>query len=258
MPYTELLNRLIVESGLTVKEIADRCRANGQEITPSYISLLRNIDNKRIPSDEMSRALAIACNAKHENILLIESYIDKAPKEIRIALEVFRNAIVASILCSFDNELTHEDMKLFQESLSRKPLADIIIETAAQPPIEYEKGKGGSINLQGSLKDDEINATVQFNSAIGLPVQDDSMFPTLPKGCKTILEIKDLADFQNGDILCFAEKGHKELMYRKCAFLDDSHSKVAMFPINAQYSSGVYSIDDIAILGKVKQSITDF
>lgn len=258
MPYTALLNRLIVDSGLTVKEIADRCKANGQEITPSYISLLRNTDNKRIPSDEMSRALAIACNAKHESILLIEAYLDKAPVEIKLALEVLKNTIIAASLCVIDNEISEQDMKAYQNALAQQPLAEIIIAAAEQPQIDFEKGTGGSINLQGSLKDDEVNATVQFNSAIGLPIQDDSMFPILPKGCKTILEVKDLAEYQNGDILCFVEKGQQELMYRKCAFLDDSRLKVAMFPINAQYSSCVFSVDEIIILGKVKQSIIDF
>ena len=112
--------------------------------------------------------------------------------------------------------------------------------------------------LKGSLNDDEVNATVQFNSSIGLPINDDSMFPILPKGCKTILEVKELKDYQDGDIICFVSKGQKEMIYRKCAFVDGLHKKVAMFPMNAQYPSGVYCVKDIVILGKVKQSIIEF
>lgn len=70
------------------------------------------------------------------------------------------------------------------------PPAEILIESTKQPQAETKKGQGSGINPQGSLKDDEVNATANFNTAIGLPIDDDSMFPTLPKGCKIILEVK--------------------------------------------------------------------
>lgn len=258
MPYTMLLNHLIEKSGLTVKEIADRCKENGQEITPSYISLLRNADNKRIPSDDMSRALAIACNAKYDNLLIIEAYLDKAPEEIFSILNMVRDSTVAAATSFVDNQISKKDMKAFQELFSQQPLAEFIIEAVQQPLPEMEKGQGGIINLQGSLKDEEVNATVQFNSSIGLPINDDSMFPVLPKGCRTILEVMDLKEYQDGDIICYVIKGQKEIFYRKCAFVDGLHNKVAMFPMNSQYPSGVYCVKDLVILGKVKQSITDF
>lgn len=258
MPYAVLLNDLISKSGLSVKEIADRCKQNGQEITPAYISLLRNTDNKRIPSDEMSRALAIACNAKYDNLLVIEGYLDKAPEEILTVLVMIRDSIVSTALCIYDNQISKKEMKAYQDALAQMPLAEIIIESAQQPQTELEKGQGGLINLQGSMLDDEVNATVQISSTIGLPIKDDSMFPILPKGCKTILEMKNIADYQDGDILCFSVKGKDELLYRKCTFVDGLHKKVVMVPMNTQYPSGLYCVKDIVIFGKVKQSITDF
>ena len=60
MPYAKLLNQLIEESGMTAKDVAQKCADHGVSITPSYLSMLRNGAGKRMPSDEVSRAIAKA------------------------------------------------------------------------------------------------------------------------------------------------------------------------------------------------------
>ncbi|MEG1926686.1 MAG: helix-turn-helix transcriptional regulator, partial [Ruthenibacterium sp.] len=60
MPYTNLLNQLIQKSGMTAKEVAAKCQAAGANITPSYLSMIRNEKSARIPSDDVSIALAKA------------------------------------------------------------------------------------------------------------------------------------------------------------------------------------------------------
>ena len=96
MPYTKLLNRLIDDSGYSIKEIAERCTENGVKVTPAYISTLRNDTNNRTPSDNMSRALAKACNAKSEDILVVEAYVDNAPKEFAGLINLIRQTMVTS------------------------------------------------------------------------------------------------------------------------------------------------------------------
>jgi len=258
MPYTQLLNDLIDKSGLSIKEIAERCSAHSQEITASYISLLRNTESKRIPSDDLSRALAIACNAKYDDLLIVEGYIDRAPKALAEFINMVRDSSISAASCMFVNQMSKQEMKSFQDVLSQQPMAEFIIETAQQPQAELEKGQGEIINLQGSLKDGDMQATIQFKTSIGLPVQDDSMHPTLSKGSKTILEVMKISEYKDGDILCFSKKGHKEFIYRKCVFIDGLHKKIAMLPMNTQFPSAVYSFKEIVILGKVKQSIIDF
>lgn len=81
MNYKELLNKLIKESNLSNKEIVARCEELGEKITPNYLSVLKNQDDK-IPSENLSIALAKACQSKYENILLVQGYLDKAPKAI--------------------------------------------------------------------------------------------------------------------------------------------------------------------------------
>jgi len=84
MAYTALLNKLIENSGLTVKEIAERCTESGTKITAAYISTLRNSTDNRAPSSEVSKALAKVCGAKNENVLVIEAYLDTAPAELTV------------------------------------------------------------------------------------------------------------------------------------------------------------------------------
>ena len=73
MPYTQLLNQLIDQSGLTAKEIAERCKQHGQEITASYVSILRKEANERIPSFEVSQALEAVLDAP-KDLLVLEGY----------------------------------------------------------------------------------------------------------------------------------------------------------------------------------------
>ena len=81
MNYTDLLNKIIKESKMSNIEIVRKCEENGEKITPNYLSILRNTKG-RIPSENVSKALAKACNAEKEDILIVQAYIDKAPKKI--------------------------------------------------------------------------------------------------------------------------------------------------------------------------------
>lgn len=252
MPYTELLNRLIEDSKLAIKEIAERCNENGQAVTASYISLLRNTETKRIPSDELSRALAIACKAKYENVLVVEGYIDNAPEEISDIFYKLRSLSVRASFGASKDEISDDEIDYIVSTRSHSSLAEFIIELAGQETNEMEDILEG-MDLYSAFPDD-----IAFNIQNGLPVDDDSMSPVLPKDSRIILESKEILEYNNDDILCFSITGKKGIRYRKCAFVNKDHSIVAMIPLNSQYSSRVYNIDDIVVFGKVKQCITSF
>lgn len=86
MNYTEMLNKIVKESKMSNIDIVKKCEEMGEKITPNYLSILRNT-NGRIPSENVSKALAKACNAKKEDILIVQAYIDKAPKKIMSFIE---------------------------------------------------------------------------------------------------------------------------------------------------------------------------
>lgn len=88
MSYSKLLDSYIAESNLTLEEIAERCKANGVDIHPSYISKLRK-GTRPAPSEEISRALAISCGNDPEK-LANEGNIEKTPPEVAEVLFYYR------------------------------------------------------------------------------------------------------------------------------------------------------------------------
>lgn len=91
MNYTEMLNKLISESGMNQKEISIRCKELGEDVTTTYLSALKNTNGK-MASDNISRAIAKACNAKYSEILVVQAYLDKAPQIIIDFLEGVRTS----------------------------------------------------------------------------------------------------------------------------------------------------------------------
>ncbi len=91
MNYTEMLNKLISESGMNQKEISLKCKELGEDVTTTYLSALKNTTGK-MASDNISRVIARACNAKYDEILVVQAYLDKAPQIIIDFLEGIRTA----------------------------------------------------------------------------------------------------------------------------------------------------------------------
>ena len=92
MTYNTLLNELIDQSGKMIKEIASECTEKyGVNLTNLYLSNLKT-NPGRIASDEISRAIAKACGAEYEDILVVQAYIDKAPQIIKDYLQYIQDA----------------------------------------------------------------------------------------------------------------------------------------------------------------------
>ena len=255
MPYAARLDNLIKQSGLSAKEVAQRCTDMGHKVTASYISILRRPENERIPSDDMSRALAKACEAENPEILVIEAYLDKAPPEFDGLLSFLRRTLAQITVKGFANMLGKEEMEEFCRKIEEMPLADVVIsfqqygETA-----DFEKLAGAS-NIVESTTGDGYTVTSTLNAATGFVVGDDSMFPTLPENCQVILETKELAEYKDGDILAYIAAGDEAIQYRKAAFLNPQHTQIALFALNTDYETKTYAADEIAILGRVRQVI---
>lgn len=93
MNYTEMLNKLITESGLNQKEICDNCKKLGENVTTTYLSALKNTNGKTA-SENISRTIAKACNAKYSEILVVQACLDKAPNYIIEFFEEIRDVYI--------------------------------------------------------------------------------------------------------------------------------------------------------------------
>lgn len=81
LSYKKLLSELVKNSGLTLRDIADRCRERGVSIDPSYISKIQT-GKQAPPSDEVSRVLAEVLESDPIELIWL-GYVEKAPEEIK-------------------------------------------------------------------------------------------------------------------------------------------------------------------------------
>lgn len=254
MPYIELLNRLISESGLTIKEVAEKCKESGQDITASYISMIRNSENKKIPSDDVSRALAKACKTKNEESLVIEGYIDKAPIEMISFFEKIRNLILNSDISIFREPLSIEEINIIKENFKKIPISDLIIELKNQ---DVNLNKLNSKVNASAISEEKINMLMELKQPKGLEVTDDSMFPIIPKGSKVVSEIKGMNEYKDGDILVVIVKENKKLIIRKCIFNNKKRTKITLYGLVQEFQPVTFGLDEVSILGKVKTIIKE-
>lgn len=140
MNYTELLNKIIKESGLKNIEIIEKLKEKGVSITPNYLSVLRN-NTAKIPSDEVSEAIAIVCNAPKE-LLIIQSELDKSSGALKSYIDFTLQTIkdsAKSMINILPEEFKAEAKKKLEEQIDAEIICDIV-----EHPEHY---RSTSINL---------------------------------------------------------------------------------------------------------------
>lgn len=254
MAYTQLLNSIIEQSGLTVKEIAEKCVNMGVDVTPAYISTLRNDKNNRTPSDKVSRALAEACNCQHKNILVVEAYLQNAPQEFNGLMEMLRGLVITSGMSMIENRLTTQDIKEVDEMLKSFPMAELICDMSKEQVMNDIKKGYGSFNLKASKQLDDIKIKQEI-TPIGLPITDNGMSPIIKANDLVTIETLNFDEYKTGDIVyCFKNGEKKKAFARKIIIYDKK--QITLLPINNEYSPEIVSINDIVIMGKVKKVIS--
>lgn len=246
MSYSETLSKMIKQCNLSLREISERCKANGQKVDPSYISKLQT-GNQDPASEDVNRAIARACGQDPE-ILLYEAFMQKAPKMIKdfhsqlldffksMASFMIKQLIVDDNVAEFYEQhlmsLNDIDLiKLFQEqNLSKlvpaSPDTDFIISETM--PNGKELG-------------------FDFKPQLNLKILDDSMEPIIPKGSKLQLE-KITSEISNGDIVGVLLKD-KTHFIRRYVPIDN---KIAFIAENRNNETMILNTDDFKITGRVK------
>ena len=250
MGFKEELYKMIKASDKSANKICKLCYEKyGVKLSPSYLSTLRH-DKTRRASDEIARAIAKVCGMP-EDWLVIQLQLDKEIEELAQTRSIIRKY-----------------MKFFTKLIAKVPgykavgaAVDLYIDNLSDNELIHEMN---SIDLSmfgfddESLEQDfEMNAlSKQLYSMVPFTVEDDAMYPILRKGSQVRIEARD--EYKDGDMLCYQKWGDDARYIRQAQFLDTAHSKVKMIPINYVYNSETFEINDIVILGKVKQAITNF
>lgn len=257
MAYTEMLNILIHDSGLTVKQIAEKCGENGVNITSAYISKLRNDTKNTAPSDNVSRAIAKACGAKYEECLIVEAYLDKSPKIINDFFNQYKKMVVPITLGVLENKITTQQQKELEKAVENLPMSQFIFELVKENMATKITKEYGTGHIKAIQKGDDINITQEITQNLGLVISDDGMFPQICKGDRVQFEYKNIDELTTGDIICFAKKRTKEKVYVRKVVIGESKKTITLLPINNEYSFENVNVNDLIIFGKAIRVTTE-
>lgn len=244
MDFKNFLKDCIKKSNLSLREISTACKEKGVSITPSYISQIQNGKIKP-PSEEILSVLADVLKVDY-NLLLIESYLDGAPDIVKEFLVNIRSTMQSA---------NNSNSKLLNTVLSNQPISKFILDFNA------------------------ANFTNNNSVIGGIPFEDDSMEPLIPKGSKLIISKfkdnpenvinidgkgimhdniyedasnifhKDEIGFlyaKDGDIIVAWDLDNNKLLvriFRRSVLPEDDELNYYLIPINGTYEIKVGSYD---------------
>ncbi len=233
MSYASVLNGLIEKSGMTAKDIAEKCTEMGQPLTASYISLLRQEKSNRRASDEISKALAIVLKAEYEDLLVIESYLEDAPDRIREFVAGVKDKTRDSIMSVAPKGVSNEQKQALIDKYNSVPLSDFLL---------YFCKKSGELNFDKSMNDAKLS--------ISFPVKDNSMSPILQEGDNTQLDF--FGKIKSGDIICYKIKKQDEYRFRK---LMKVGKVLTLIPFDGSFEVERYNEENVEVIGKVTEIV---
>lgn len=245
--YSKLLTKIIAESGYTAKEVVEKCNELGNGIDNTRLSKLQN-GKLSAPSSKVSRDLARVCGVD-ERLLVLEGYLEKAPKEIIDAFMSLKSSIMASALNIFKENFSQDSQKYFErvkEELEQEPLADFII-SLIDDGVENISINENGIDIQEVEKDIKVT----LSQPTTLPVKDNAMFPIIPESSKVYLKIQE--NYNNGDILAIKTPESENIIIREVVFNND---EVILIPLKKDFKTLTYDKKDVTFLGKVTEVLT--
>ncbi len=246
MTYAEMLDAIIEESELSLRQISKLCTQFDISITPSYISQLKN-GKLPPPSPEVSLALAKVCNSKNQSQLVFQGYMEKAPdviKEYMLASSQLNRIMLESLFKADNNSMSQESMEYLKnlDILSTLELSSKYIDPGNNlspndlvREITLSSGGVSKVQAQGDM----------INFFLG----DTSMSPTIPVHSYIYILPTKLELLKERDIIAFYPNNRKQASLRKIFF---SNNKILLIPEDKTFQ--IYILDnfeEIDYLGKV-------
>jgi len=244
MDYAVMLDEIIKKSGLSLRQITKRCTELNYEITPSYISQLKN-GKLPPPSEEISRTLAQVCGENNPMKLVFQGYMEKAP-------DIIKNYILMASAANkyLLNKLSKETANL------PEAISEYIDNLDILSALEL------SANYIGSLQDSNINTFVENIHALSGTVQhnensegsyfflrDPSMEPLVPMNSHVKITPTKREFLKNRDVVAFYPKGNKVPVIRRYY---EQNNNIILVPENKEHEIYFYdNVNDFNYIGKV-------
>ena len=221
MNYSQLLDKAIKESGLSLRQIEKRCKDMDLNITPSYISQLKN-GKLPPPRPEVTSTLVKVLQTRDETQLIFQSYFDKAPSVIKeyMAASSGLNKVMLERLCEIKgNDEFTRSAKAF--------LAEIDILTDIDMPS---------------------NEIIKESPELLIfPIASEDMEPTLPRNSTLSISPTNSSLLKSKDIIVF-KKGINTLVRRIYFTVDE----ILLIPDNKHMELfKIHSFKEIDYIGRV-------
>lgn len=245
MTYSQMLDSVITESKLSLRQLALRCENLGLQITPSYISQLKN-NKLPPPNPEVSITIAKACSSKLQAALVFLGYMEKAPDIIKDYMNTSTKLYKLMLENMCDGETKVPLTPAAREFISK---LDVI--------SAYELTKNylneGKFELTKELAEEMVlvsgGAIKTNNDMMTSFLNDTSMSPTIPMHAKLYIMPTKASMIKEKDIIAIYAYGRKMITLRRVFFLKD---QVLLIPDDHGHDIiSADSIEKLEYMGKV-------
>jgi|GEM_PF-524192 len=261
MGYKESLSKIIKDSGLTLRDVESRCKAQGVSVSNSYLSQIKS-GKLPPPTEEVTRAICQACNVDPEN-MIIEGYLEKAPPIVRDyfiqSVQINKDLLTVCLPYLYEqhNESYVEDLKdqiQYSDMILTLPYAVSYLEKLKRKTGLKTKYDNASLydGSETSNMLETLDKTEHF-------ISDDSMEPLIPKNSKLAVasykqyqgKKKSLLEVppEDKDIIYFIDLENGTEKVRRLYLRDNT---IMLVPENKNYDiKTLKSLEGIHIYGKV-------
>lgn len=245
MTYSEMLTSIITESKLSLRQIAARCEDQGVNITPSYISQLKN---RKLPppSPEVSATIAKVCSSRLNAALVFLGYMEKAPDIIKEYMETSTKLYKLMLEYLSDGQT---NMPLTDEA--RQFISNLDVITAFELTLDCLNQ--GKFQFTEKLAEDMIlisgGAVKTDQNCINTFINDTSMSPTIPIHSLVSVMPTNISLIKEKDIIAFYPYGRKMVTLRRVFFIKN---QILLIPEDSAHEIiSTDSLDKIDYVGKV-------
>ena len=244
MTYAEMLDGIIEQSELSLRQISKRCAELDLTITPSYISQLKN-GKLPPPSAEVSMVIAKACNSKEESRLIFQGYIEKAPdviKEYMVASSELNKVMLEALYRQEGNQAMAEEARKYLKEMDILSTLQLSSQYVKDGKIEFNPELAKELTLaSGGMAKDENMITMFLGDA--------AMEPTIPIHSFLYIMPTKPELLKSRDIILFNVYGKKQPLIRR---LYQERDQILLIPDDR--SSEIFTIhalDEIEYIGKL-------
>ena len=224
MSYSKVLKNMVADANITQNSLSEKCKELNAPISRGQLNKILG-GKAPAPEEKVSRAIAKICNAD-ERELVLEGYLDKAPKEFIDFLNVLQDTFMKVGLDFIENEISNEDIEIIREMYRKETKAEVIINLLdMDKEIKVDKEK-----VTVNRKDNSIE--LLYENTHYIKMEDDSMQDKIPKGSKIKLKLKE--KYKNGDIVLVKVRDDKKPIVRVVFFIGRD---ICLYALNKKYTS---------------------